>query len=311
MQVALLVKSSTFELADVGFPQLTQDWPQIRVGACGICGSDLAIYHRDPPIPKYWPGHEIAGYFEDQLVTVNPLLSCGHCEFCQSGRENICQNARMISHHLPGGFAEYLNVPQSNIRPIKASEEGAACVEPLASSLHMINMPTTVENQRVFIVGGGTIGLMLLQLAYWKEARAVKLFARHTIQSSLSSNWGSVQGNFVPDIVFVAAAGDGSALEFAIDSVKPGGQVVLIGNIYESRPLNLKWLVEHEIVVLGSQRYSQSDFELAAQLIESGRIEIDPLVTHRFDLTNIPTAYAVALNKAKYQSVKVLVIPNA
>ena len=93
MQAAVLVGPAAFRLEDVDLPEQTVNWPQIRVAACGICGSDLAIYHRNPPIPKYWPGHEIAGYLDDQLVVVNPLLSCGTCEFCQNGRENVCNRA--------------------------------------------------------------------------------------------------------------------------------------------------------------------------------------------------------------------------
>jgi alcohol dehydrogenase len=311
MQAAVLVGPSTFKLENVDLPETTANWPQIRVAACGICGSDLAIYHRSPPIPKYWPGHEIAGYLGDQLVVVNPLLSCGMCEFCRNGKENICRNARMISLDLPGGFAEFLSVPYDSIRPIQASVRSAVCVEPLASSLHMLTMAQNVRNQRIVIIGGGTIGLMLLQLAYWREAKIVKLITRYPIQEHLGAKWGSVSTDFEPDIVFVAAAGDGSALQYAVDIAKPNGQVVVAGNIYSSRSLNLKWLVEHELMVLGSQRYTVSEFEEAAQLIELETIDTALLITHQFDLSDISLAYSVASRKAEHQSVKVLVRPGS
>lgn len=307
MKAAVLVKPSTFQIQAVEFPAATSDWPEVRVSTCGICGSDLAIYHRDPPIPKYWPGHEIAGYLDDRLVVINPLISCGVCDLCKSNRENICQNALMISHHLPGGFAEFVRVPFNNIMPIESNVQAAVFTEPIASSLHMINTAPSLNNMNVMIIGGGTIGLILLQLAYWKKAKQVKLITRHLIQEKLVKKWGAVKNDIKPDVVFVAAAGDGFALEQAVNDVKPGGRVVLAANIYNSRAMNLKWLVEHEVTVLGSQRYKNSEFEVAITLIEKKIVDVDPLVTHRFGLDDISTAYSVALNKSEHQSVKVLI----
>lgn len=307
MKAAVLVKPSTFQIQDVEFPSATIGWPEVRISNCGICGSDLAIYHRDPPIPKYWPGHEISGYLDDRLVVINPLISCGVCEFCKSNRENICQSALMISHHLPGGFAEFVRAPFTNIMPIDSDEQTAAFTEPIASSLHMINTAPDLNNMNVMIIGGGTIGLILLQLAYWKKAKQVKLISRHLVQETLATKWGAVKNDFIPDVVFVAAAGDGSALEQGVNSVIPGGHVVLAANIYNSRAMNLKWLVEHEVTVLGSQRYKNSEFESAISLIERKIIDTNDLVTDRFGLDDISIAYSVALNKAEHQSVKVLI----
>lgn len=305
----MLTKPSTFKVADVMLPDSVSNWPRVRVAACGICGSDLGIYDRDPPIPKYWPGHEIAGFIDEKLVVVNPLISCGMCANCLNGETNICKNARMISHHLPGGFAEYVPVPAGNISQVHTTTERAVFVEPLASSLHMLNVAQLAEGHKVVIVGGGTIGLLLIQLAYQRGATSVKLIARYSYQDKLGAKFGSYGGNVEPDIVLVAAAGDGSALESAVNTAKPHGRVVVLGNIYQSRALNLKWLVEHELTVMGSHRYSATEFESAVKLIESCTVEVEQLVTHQFSLGDITSAYAAAKDKVNSESVKVLVKP--
>jgi L-iditol 2-dehydrogenase len=310
VRAAVLVAPSTFEVRPVEPPAELQGAARVDVAFCGVCGSDLAIYDRDPPIPRFWPGHEIAGFERGRLVAVNPLVFCGACESCKSGRENLCREARMISHHLPGGFAEAVHVPAGNLRPIETTPERAACLEPLASSLHALGVAGALGGRRVAVVGAGIIGLLLVQLARARGAARVGLRARHAHQRELGLRFGAGDVDFAPDVVLVASAGDGSGLQWAADEARAGGRIVLLGNIYRSRALNLKWLVERELEVAGSQRYTRRDFEQAALAIEAGAVELDPLITHRFPLSEISRAYAVAQDKATHRSVKVLVHPD-
>ncbi len=311
MRAAILVGPSRFEVRDVQAPAPVSEWTTIDVESCGVCGSDLAIYDRDPPIPRFWPGHEIAGQLHGERVVVNPLVCCGGCEHCRTGREHLCADARMISHHLPGGFASRVHVPEAQVRRIDAPAEHASLVEPLASSLHAISVAGPLEGRKVAILGGGTIGLLLVQLARARSAARVGMEARHDFQTRLAHDLGAGPADFTPDVVLVAAAGDGSALQWAADHLRPEGRAVLLGNVYASRSLNLKWVVERELEIRGSQRYRPRDFEGAARLIESGAVEVESLVTHRFPLERIAEAYAVARDKARHRSVKVVVTPNA
>ena len=311
MKAAVLARPGGFELRDVEPPEEIKDWTEVQVAFCGVCGSDLAIYRRDPPIPKFWPGHEISGYRDEELVVVNPLLACGACEFCNAGDENCCPNARMVSHHVPGGFAERVYVPDSNLRPMRTSPERAALVEPVASSLHALGRAGDVAARSVLVIGGGTIGLLLVQLATLRGAARVALKARHEFQRERARGWGAVEADFRPDVILIAVGGDGEAFQYAIDEIAPRGSIVLIGNIYESRVLNLKQLTEHELRVSGSQRYTHAEFETAAQLIENEALDIDGMITRCFDLEQISDAYAAAADKAGAGSIKVLVRPGA
>ena len=311
MRAAVLVAPSTFELRDVEPPEFVRGWRSIDVSACGVCGSDIGIYDRNPPIPEYWPGHEIAGHCNGQLVVVNPLVFCGVCRFCADGRENLCDAPRMISHHAPGGFAERVHAPETNVHAIDASAEHAACVEPIASSLHVLSVAGSLEGKRVAILGASTIGLLLVQLARRAGAERVGLVARHDFQRELGERLGAEDAeNFHPEVTLVAAAGDGSGLQWAADHTDTGGRVVLVGNIKDSRPLTLKWIVERELEVRGSQRYTRAEFVEALQLVEQRALDLDALITHRFPLSEISQAYDVAAHKDRHHSVKVMVHPD-
>jgi threonine dehydrogenase-like Zn-dependent dehydrogenase len=311
MRAAVLVAPSTFELRDVEPPEAVRGWQAIDVSACGVCGSDLGIYDRDPPIPLYWPGHEIAGRHAGRRVVVNPLVFCGRCRFCASDRENLCEAPRMISHHAPGGFAERVHAPSGNVHPIEASADHAACVEPIASSLHVAAVAGPLEGRNVAVIGGSTIGLLLVQLARRAGASRVGLVSRHAFQRELGEQLGAGPADFTPDVTLVAAAGDGSGLQWASDHTDTRGRVVLVGNIRDSRPLTLKWIVERELQVSGSQRYTRDEFREAIALVESAALDLEALITHRFPLSEISRAYEVAGDKARHQSVKVLVEPDA
>ena len=310
MKAAVLTRPSTFKIKNVNVPDIVKEFVPLKVSACGICGSDLAIYPKDPPIPFYWPGHEISGYAGDQLYVVNPLIHCAECSCCRSGKVNLCEQVKMVSHHLPGGFAEYVYVPESSLKAIHASPEVATLVEPVASSLHAIGKARISKEDKVVIVGGGLIGLLILQLLHLQGLEEVTLIAKYDFQQKLALKWNSVKLNAIPDIVILAVGGDGSALQYAVDTVKPQGKVIAMGNIYHSCPLNLKWLVEHEVLVSGSQRYLNHEFDQAAEIIEKNLIDLRPLITHEFCLEEITKAFETAKDKMAHQSIKVLIKPG-
>jgi len=307
MNAAVLTGPSRFEIQQRKLPGCPEGWLRVRVAFCGICGSDLAIFDRDPPIPRYWPGHEIAGFVEDRLVVINPLLVCGRCRFCTSGRESVCSSAQMISHHLPGGFAEYIHVPRENVFPLDAEPAVTTLIEPIASCLHAIRVAGDLENQAVKIIGAGTVGLLLTQLCHLLGASQVETLGRYTSQKALADRFGSASLDSEAAVTFLAAGGDGSALQEAVDGAAIAGRIVTLANIYKSRPLNLKWLVEHELTLRGSQRYCKQNFLEAIRLVETGQLDLTPLVTHTFPLENIMEAYATAMNKEQCDSIKVLV----
>lgn len=310
MKTAQIIKPGNFALLEEKAPEIVKDYKKLKVLACGVCGSDTAIYYKNPPIPIYWPGHEIAVGCDGQTCVVNPVITCNKCGNCKTSRENLCTSIKMISHHLPGGFAENIYVPESNIHKIDASPLNAVLVEPIASSLHAINRAYPTRDANVRIIGGGIIGLLILQILKMQGCKKLSLIAKYPFQQALADKYGSHDFTENPDIIILAVGGDGLAFQNAVDEIQPQGRIVMMGNIYESRPLNLKWLVEREVSVLGSQRYLKTEFLQAINIIESGFLELDSLITHQYPLEDISIAYEAALNKNKNKAVKVIIQPK-
>lgn len=310
MKTAVLTKPGNYQIIEQSPPELVTDYKKLDVLACGICGSDTAIYYKDPPIPLFWPGHEIAAACKGNTYAVNPVVTCGQCHFCVSGNENLCVNTKMISHHLPGGFAEHIYVPESNAIQIDAFYEEVALVEPIASSIHAINCSNPQKGDYVKVVGGGVIGLLALQILKSRGIENVNLVAKYKYQAEYAEKFGSTKLTENPNVIILAVGGDGTAFQHAINEVRPHGRVIMMGNIYSSIALNMKWLVEHEVSVVGSQRYLISEFQQAVEMIRAEKLNLEALITHRFLLKDISDAFNVALNKEKNKAIKVLVLPT-
>jgi len=150
----------------------------IRVDAVGICGSDMHAYHgRDPRrVPPLILGHELAGEIvhganKGRRVTVNPLITCGHCEYCVQGRNNLCAHRTMIGMTRAGGFAELVTTAAASVIELPAgmSARAAALTEPAATALHALNaamraLARPVAESRALVLGGGAIGLLVTLL---------------------------------------------------------------------------------------------------------------------------------------------------
>src|SRR6185503_6943178 len=161
----------------------------IGIDAVGICGSDMHAYHghdprRNPPLIL---GHELAGTvvagpFLGQRFTANPLITCGACEFCAQGRNNLCANRTMVGMTRPGAFAERMSIPVGSLVGIPAAMDArmAALTEPAATALHALNlsmraMQRPLQEGRLLVIGGGAIGILTALLARHYGCRDVRV----------------------------------------------------------------------------------------------------------------------------------------
>ncbi len=319
----------------------------VRVSACGICGSDLNIFHRAPPVPRFWAGHEISGVVEETgrnvsgirtgaRVCVSPLIHCGRCAACSAGRENLCKEGSFISCDSPGGFAGFVTVPASNVfeLPGDLGLDDAVLVEPLAAAIHAVGMGGPVAGKRALVMGAGTLGLLITGVLSIIGASQVTVLGRYGFQRELALEMGAnkaVESLFSPghgtgghddgpaeneddgkpfDIVFDTTGGfGGSAITEAIDALVPGGVLVLSGVHYRTPEMNLKDLTEKEIEVRGAQRYRREDFVRALGLFAGRRLETGRLITHRVSLEKIMDGFSLAFEKKTSRAVKVIVCP--
>ncbi|WP_292633468.1 zinc-dependent alcohol dehydrogenase family protein [Mesorhizobium sp.] len=327
-------------LRDVDMPDIGADELLVRIEACGVCGTDRHLFLGEfPCTPPVTPGHEFSGLVEaigksvsgfaiGDRVTGDPNIACGRCARCHAGQINLCSNLRAIGIHRDGGFAEYLALPQKQAFVLPAGLDpmhGAFC-EPLGCCLHGVDLAGIKPGSSVVVLGGGVIGLLTVQLARLAGATTIILSTRQASRRALAEDLGATMTidpttadvidaiagpvGLVPggvDVVF-ECAGVRETVEQSMRLARAGGTVVIVGVTpqgmkAEFEPFDLLF---RELKVLGSF-LNPYTHRRAAELIASGAIEIDRLISRQVSLEEAP---AVIANPPAPGEIKVLVMPR-
>jgi 2-desacetyl-2-hydroxyethyl bacteriochlorophyllide A dehydrogenase len=268
----------------------------LRIDAVGICGSDMHAYHGHDPrrLPGLVLGHELAGTVVDSAarnvnpgmrVTANPLITCGHCEYCVQGRNNLCVNRTMVGMTRPGAYAEFMSIPASSLidMPQDMSAVQAALTEPAATALHAINLTMRALTRplpecRTLVIGGGAIGMLsaLLLRSYgcndvtMAEVNALRRQSaqRHALCATLNPlESGPAQDAF--DVV-IDAVGAAPTRTMALAAVKPGGVVMHIGLQDWASEIDMRKLTLAEITLLGTYTYTTADMRATVKALYRG-----------------------------------------
>ena len=282
----------------------------IDVAACGICGTDLHVYKG---MPAAWPvpgirGHEFAGtviawandiqgFQVGDRVVVQPLVYCGQCRFCRSGQTNLCANLYLIGGEQSGGFAERVAVPASSLFlvPDSLSLKQAALIETLATTVHAFEQNLAGILRSVAVLGAGSQGLFAVQLARlaganliavsetdpYRLAMAQKLGATHAIDPRQEDVVDAIRALTDGDGVdlVIEAAGKAVTRQDATQVLRPGGTAIFLALGAERTTIDFMALVPRELHLRGTQCYTDADFALAIELLASGEIIVDPLIT--------------------------------
>jgi len=314
MKALLLTEYSKLEVADLPVPQPAAQEVLIRVEACGICGSDVHGYdgssgRRIPPIVM---GHEAAGTIESvgsdvtnfrkgQRVTFDSTIYCGECEYCKKGQMNLCGDREVLGVSTPefrraGAFADYVVVPARVLYtlPDSVSFAEAAMVEPLSVAVHAVAVSDVAKGSTALVVGAGMIGLLVLQslkVAGCKQIivsdiddtrlkLARDMGATATINAKTSDAVAEVKKltNGAGVDYALEAVGSTPTIKAAIESVKRGGTVTLIGNIAPNVEIPLQAVVSRQIRLQGSAA-SAGEYPEAIDLIAQGAVTVKPLIT--------------------------------
>ena len=341
MRAAIIDKPGSVRVGNVPDPTPNPNELLIRVGACGICGTDLHVVDGDSPLVRYpiVPGHELAGEVvevgrnalqgygpRDPKVTVGtrvavqPNLYCGHCELCRTGHENLCLNYAAIGVTVSGAFAEYVAVPAAKayVLPEHLSFREAALIEPISCAVHAMHRLNPGPGDTFLIVGAGTMGLLLMQLALRGGASKVavvdlnmqrlqraKKLGVDSIQSDLNKLLEDEPLGFdcVIDVTGVA-----SAIEGAFAAVKRGGKLLIFGVAPSEARISLSpfRIYNEEIAVLGSMAVLHS-FGPSLNLLSSGAINTEVMLTTALPLEDFPDALNLV---RRGEGVKTQILPN-
>jgi len=312
MKALVLSAYKQLDLVDMPTPQPGAGELLIRIKACGVCGSDVHGYdgstgRRLPPIVM---GHEAAGIVEavgsgvehfrvGDRVTFDSTVYCGKCFYCRRGQINLCDNREVIgvstsAFRRMGAFAEFVTVPEriAYALPDNMSFAHAALIEAVSVAVHGVSLTPIALDDTVVVVGAGMIGLLALQAA--RQAGAGQVFvadlddARLAMARELGATdtFNSRTGDVVAQILertegrgahsALECVGVTSAVKLAIDSVRKGGAVTLVGNVAPTIELGLQSVVTRQIRLQGSCA-SSGEYPACISMMARGAIRVEPL----------------------------------
>ena len=283
----------------------------IKVLACGICGTDRHIYHGEYPSAKpVILGHEFGGVIEEvgssskfkvgQVVSVDPNIVCGTCPDCVAERTAFCPDLTALGVNINGGLAEYVLTPDSQIYPVKADLNPLhlAFIEPLACSIRGLDLANLKGGEKVAVLGGGVIGLLVVQLAKLAGASEIVLITRQKFRRDVALKIGATRvidptsedvNTAVTnmDVVF-ECAGAVETFKQAQNISRRGGSVIVLGLTasdvtLEVNPFNI---VVNELRIQGSFLNPLTQGR-AAELVESGKLNLDILISKVVDLAGV------------------------
>lgn len=286
----------------------------LKVAYAGICGSELSGYlgHNALRVPPLVMGHEFTGEIvalgaeararnpalaEGQAATANPLLSCGSCEFCARGQNQLCVSRKLIGAHRPGAYAEYVSLPAELVIPLPqgVSLRLGALTEPVAVGVRIAEgmAPEGVDGEDALVVGAGPIGLLALQALRAKGAARVFIADLDPARLSMGAALGgealdpraldvaqAVRGGTGGRGVAVAVDAVGTAVtrRQCVAATRSAGTLILSGLHEETSAMPAAEIIRREIVVRGCFAYSPTDFAEALARLARGTMRLDPWV---------------------------------
>jgi L-iditol 2-dehydrogenase len=317
VRAALLLGPGRLEMGDVERPDVAEGEALVGIHTVGVCGTDQKIYAG--AIPVSYPrimGHEIAGEVlaaagglaAGARVIVDPSIACGRCARCREGRGNICADGWLLGRDRDGGMRESMSAPLANLHqlPSGVTDDVAPLIQVLTTCVHGQRMVDLFPGESVVIVGLGVMGLLHLQLAKLRGAwpvvcvtrseRKVELARALGADVTVRSSDGAVEE--IHDVtdggadVTIECAGQVATLARSVAIARPGGRILAHGTIAESEgPFPFYDLYYKELAITNARAARPEDFPVAIGSVASGGVRLDPLITHRFPLSDAVSAF--------------------
>lgn len=317
LQVTLR-EPGAFEVGEAPQPQPAAGEALVRIRRVGVCGTDLHAFKGRQPFFSYPRilGHELGGEVvavgdnEQGLtagdrVAIEPYLACGQCRPCRAGRYNCCARLEVLGVHCDGGMREYLSVPTSLLhRSDRLSLDQLALIETLGIGYHAVERGQVAAGEWVVVVGAGPIGLATMQFAVLAGARVIavdinpdrrrfcrRLGVEHTVDAT-ADPVAQVEALTGPELAHCVfdATGSLGAMSGALKYAGPGGRVVMVGLAQGTFAVNDPLFHRRELT-LHASRNSAGAFPALIGLMESGKLDTTPWITHRLELASLPETF--------------------
>jgi (R,R)-butanediol dehydrogenase / meso-butanediol dehydrogenase / diacetyl reductase len=319
-------------LKEVEPPALQDGWVRLKIHACGICGSDLHGYKDGKIRTGGKPGHEMSGTImestvdlPDELYAVEPWLWCGECEFCRIGKVQLCRKAGLVGASVPGGLADFIDVPAMHVYPSDSSLTPieASLTEPFGICTRAVHLADLKMDTRVLILGAGSLGLISGLLArdtaervaisyrYPSQAAAAAKLGLEAVPEEQVVEWAQDYG---PDVIIETVGGHANTMEQATAAARPDGRIVVLGLFSENPALDMRALIHKELKVMGSAFFGTSEhgpeFRASTKILPHFKDDLKVLQTHQFPLSRVADAFEAAVSKDD-RPIKVTLIPGS
>lgn len=327
MKAALLTGIRQFEIKQIPEPKIINDTDVlIRIRMVGVCGSDIH-YYKDGRIGSqvvafpFIAGHEAAGIVErtgskatrvktGQRIAIDPAVSCGRCDQCRAGRENTCRNLVFMGNpkQMEGALCEYVVLNENSCYPIKGTTtfEQAVLSEPLAIAVYAVECSPLLPKSNIAILGAGPIGMSVFHVLRTKEVGDIyitdKIQDRLNFSQKLNPRWSGNpdKSDIIKEIngmeplgmdVVYECSGDVAAYNQAVELLKPGGTLAIIGiPDVDEVAFAIHELRRKEITILNIRRQANAT-QKAIDMLETGKVNMDDMAAHHFRLEQTDKAF--------------------
>jgi L-iditol 2-dehydrogenase len=333
---ATMVKPGEIVFSDVPVPEVKPNEIKIKMKRIGVCGSDIHVNHGKHPYTSYpvVQGHEVSAEVVEigsevtnvkvgDKVTIQPQVVCGTCYPCTHGMYNACEELKVMGFQTTGMASEYFVVDASKALALPAdmNYEHGAMIEPLAVAVHAVRRVGDITGKKILVLGGGPIGNLVAQTAKGLGAEAVLLSelsqyrldaakkcgintvdpSKEDLLEAIVKNFGEDKADFIFECV-----GINPTMKQAIDYARKGSTIVVVGVFGDLGTINMGFIQDHELTLVGSAMYREEDYIKAIELVGAGLIEFDTLITHRVKFQDYTKAYEI-IDLAKDKAMKVMI----
>jgi L-iditol 2-dehydrogenase len=336
MKQAIMIEPGKIIFQEVQVPEVKENQIKVKMKRIGVCGSDIHVNHGKHPYTSYpvVQGHEISAEVVEvgaevtkvkvgDKVTIQPQVVCGACYPCTHGMYNACEELKVMGFQTTGMASEYFVVDASKALalPEDMTWEHGAMIEPLAVAVHAVRRVGDIRGKKILVLGGGPIGNLVAQTAKGLGAEEVLLSelsqyrleaakkcniktvdpAKEDLLKAIITNFGQDRADFIFECVGINAT-----MKQAIDYARKGSTIVVVGVFADLGSINMGFIQDHELTLVGSAMYREEDYIKAIQLVEEGHIELDSLITHRVKFSDYTKAYEI-IDEQKDKAMKVMI----
>ncbi|MFD1415049.1 zinc-dependent alcohol dehydrogenase [Oceanobacillus jeddahense] len=323
MRAAFIDKTLNIYISEAEKPKLKTGYALIKVVYSGICGTDLSIASGGQKHRINYPhimGHEFSGIIDElngeadfkkgDRVVIDPLYSCGECVPCKNNQHQVCANLKVLGIEFEGSFSEYVAVPIENIHkiPDDLPDQLACLIEPLSVAYRAVNRANLKGDEKIYISGGGPIGLLVGLIAQHKGIKNIilseinpyrlkmaKEFGFEIIDASKTKNLEEyLISNYEAkvDVVFEAAGLPITAQQMTT-AVKEQGKIILVGLFKEAPLIDLSTMQYKEITLLTTRSYTRNEFKEAINLAVNQRNNLERIISHVVNLEDTNEAFRI------------------